>query len=146
MNPVLHQFLHEAPVVQQRAEVAIALSNEQGFSSPSAWGILQRGWALAMQGREEEGIQQLQQGMAAVRATGTELNRPYNLALLAEAYSKTGQVEEGLTVLAEALATVDKTGERFYEAEVYRIKGELLLQQAREKSKGKNQKSLTPST
>ena len=53
--------------------------------------------------------------------------RSYFLALLAEAYGKAGQAEEGLTVLAEALARVDKTGERFYEAELYRLKGELTL-------------------
>ena len=54
---------------------------------------------------------------------GQRLDGPYFLALLAEAYGKVGQVEEGLTVLAEALAVVDKTGERFYEAELYRLKG-----------------------
>ena len=63
-----------------------------------------------MQGQEEEGIQQIQQGLAALRAKGMELRRPYHLALLAEAYGKTGQVEEGLTALAEALAVVDKNG------------------------------------
>ena len=54
--------------------------------------------------------------------------RPHFLALLAEAYGKVGQTEEGLSVLAEALALVDKTGERYYEAELYRLKGELTLQ------------------
>ena len=70
----------------------------------------------------------MRQGLAACRATGAELWRPYFLALLAEAYGKVGQAEEGLTVLAEALAAVDKTGERLYEAELYRLKGELTLQ------------------
>jgi tetratricopeptide (TPR) repeat protein len=63
---------------------------------------------------------------------GAELIRPFWLALLAKAYGKAGQVEEGLTVLAEALGMVDKNGERNYEAELYRLKGELtLLQEAR---------------
>src|SRR5262249_28194526 len=66
----------------------------------------------------------------ACRATGAEANRPYFLAQLAEAHGKVGQVEEGLAVLAEALATINKTGERYYEAEVHRLKGELLLAQA----------------
>ena len=92
-----------------------------------AWGTILRGWALAEQGQGEEGIAQIHQGLAAYRATGAELVRPYYLALLAEAYGKVGQVEEGLDVLAEALASVDKTGERFYEAELYRLKGELTL-------------------
>jgi predicted ATPase len=56
------------------------------------------------------------------------MNRLYFLALLAEAYGVAGQTEEGLTVLAEALTVVDRTGERFYEAELYRLKGELTLQ------------------
>ena len=65
-----------------------------------------------------------------MRAIGTELGRPSYLALLAEAYGKVGQVEEGLSALAEALAVVDKTGERQYEAELYRLKGELTLKQS----------------
>ncbi|MBI3799464.1 MAG: AAA family ATPase, partial [Deltaproteobacteria bacterium] len=123
----LYQFLREAQTVQQQAEAMIALSNEQGFSTTAA-GAVRRGWALAEEGQEEEGIKQMQQGMAAVRATGMELSRPYFLALLAETYGKVGQREEGLTALAEALALVDKTGERFYEAELYRLKGKLVLQ------------------
>ena len=65
----------------------------------------------------------MRQGLAACQATGAEILRPYFLALLAEAYGKVGQAEEGLTALAEALALVDKSGERFYEAELYRLKG-----------------------
>src|SRR5262245_24876359 len=72
---------------------------------------------------------QMHQSLVAYRATGAELRRSYYLALLAEAYGKGGQAKEGLTVIAEALALVGKTGERFYEAELYRLKGELTLQQ-----------------
>jgi predicted ATPase len=142
----LYRFLHDARTVQQRAEALITLCNEQGLVV-SPWGIIPQGWALAMQGQAEEGIKQIQQGIAALRVTGEELVRPYHLALLAEAYGKAGQGKEGLAVLAEALETVDRTGERFYEAEVYRIKGELTLQQESQKSKRKSQKffqSLTP--
>jgi len=70
---------------------------------------------------------QMRQGIAAWRATGAELQRPYYLALLAEAFGKAGQADEGLSVLTEALAAVHKTEERLYEAELYRLKGELLL-------------------
>jgi predicted ATPase len=87
-----------------------------------------RGWALAKQGRREEGIEQMGQGLAASQATGRRLTRPYDLALLAEAYGKAGQVEKGLNALTEALAQVHKTEERMYEAELYRLKGELTLQ------------------
>jgi class 3 adenylate cyclase/predicted ATPase len=131
-NIELHQFLHDAQAVQQRAEALSVLCHEQGVSGSFAgMAIIPRGWALAMQGQEEEGIQQIQQGLTAVRATRMESRRPYGLALLAEAYGKTGQVEEGLTALVEALALVDKTMERFYEAELYRLRGELTLAQSK---------------
>jgi predicted ATPase len=84
---------------------------------------------LAYQGRTQEGIEQITQGLRAFRATGAELMRSYFLALLAEAYGIMGQPETGLTMLTEALTVVDKTGERWYEPELYRLKGELLLQQ-----------------
>ena len=106
-----------------------ALVAEQGFPYFLAWGTIWRGWALAEQGQGEEGIAQIRQGLAAMRATGAEHGLTYFLALLAEVYGKVGQTEEGLTVLTEALAVVNKTGERVYEAELYRLKGELTLQQ-----------------
>jgi predicted ATPase len=71
----------------------------------------------------------MHQGLSAYRATGVEQARPYWLALLAEVYGIQGESEEGLTVLTEALTHVDTTGERWYESEIYRLKGELLLQQ-----------------
>jgi len=72
----------------------------------------------------------MQQGLAAWRATGAETLRPYFLALLAEASTKVGQCEAGLTLLAEALAVINDTGECRWEAELYRLKGELLLARA----------------
>src|SRR4029450_1546446 len=108
----LHQFRREGQAVQERAEALIALSTEQGFQLYLVSGTIRRGWALAAQGQLEEEISQIRQGMDAWRATGAELWRPSFLALLAEAYGKAGQIEEGLTVLAEALAVVDRTGGR----------------------------------
>jgi predicted ATPase len=70
----------------------------------------------------------MRQSLIAWRTRGAELSRPYFLALLAEAYGSAGQSEERLTTLTEALACVDATGEHFYEAELHRLKGELLLQ------------------
>jgi len=85
---------------------------------------------LAQQGQAREGIEQIYQGLLAFRATGAELGRPYWLALLAEAYGTMGQPASGLMALAEALTLVDKTGERWYEPELHRLKGALLLQQS----------------
>jgi predicted ATPase len=138
----LHQCRRDGQATQEQAEALITLSNVQGFPLPLAHGTVSRGWALAEQGQSEEGISQVRQGLAACQAVGAGMSRSYYLALLAEAYGKAGKIEEGLIAVAEALAVIDKTGERFYEAELYRLKGELLLAQEikRQKAKGKNQK------
>ena len=90
-------------------------------------GAIVRGWALSEQGDGETGIALMRQGLAAVRATGAELSRSVHLALQAEGHGKVGQTEAALTVLAEARAAVDRSQGRVYEAELYRLKGELLL-------------------
>ena len=90
--------------------------------------MLCRGLVLIEQGRQEEGMRQIRQGLAAHRATGAEAGQPYALAFLARAYGQDGQGDTGQQVLDEALALVHHTGERCYEAELYRLKGELLLQ------------------
>jgi predicted ATPase len=114
----------------------VALCSEQGFALPLAWGSMERGWALAEQGRGEEGIAQIRQGLVAQQATGAEGLRAHFLGLLAETYGKMGQAEEGLSALSEALTLVNKTGERYYEAELYRLKGELTLAQSSVQSLG----------
>jgi predicted ATPase len=125
---VLHQFRQEAQATQKQAEAAITLSTEQGFPTWLANATVLRGWALVEQGQGKAGIAEVRHGLAAHQATGEEIVRSHFLALLAEACEKVGQAEEGLTVLNEALGFVDKTGERFYEAELYRLKGQLTLQ------------------
>jgi predicted ATPase len=127
---MLHQFLHEARAVQQQAEALIVLSHEQGVTFFLAMGTILHGWALAEQGQGEQGIARIRQGLVTYRATGAGLFRPYLLALSAEAYGKAGQAEDGLAALAEALTGVDNSGERFYEAELYRLKGVLTLNQS----------------
>jgi predicted ATPase len=127
---MLHQFRREEHAACEQAERAIAFCTEQGFAYYLAWAILIRGWTLTGQGQIEEGITQMRQGLAALRATGAELRRPYYLELLAEAYGRAGQAEGGLQLLDEALDLVHKTGEGWREAELYRLKGELFLLQA----------------
>jgi predicted ATPase len=127
---MLHRLRREAKAVRERAAAAITLSTEQGLTAFLAWGTIQHGWSLAAQGQGAEGMAQIRQGVATFQATGIQAYQPYHLALLAEAYARAGQGEEGLPVLAEALMMVHNTGERNYEAELYRLKGELLLQHA----------------
>src|SRR5262249_20662173 len=118
---MLHRFRWEVEAVQERTAAAITLSTEQGFALYVAWGTIVRGWALAEQGQGAEGTAQIHQGLAFSRASGIQAVLPYHLALLAEAYSKAGQGEEGLCMLTEALTLVSSCGEGNYAAELYRL-------------------------
>jgi predicted ATPase len=125
---IFHQSRREGQLTQERAEAAMTLCHEQGFPLYLALATVERGWALAEQGQKQEGIAQMRQGLAAMRATGAKIGIAWHLALPAEAYGKEGRPEEGLTLLIEALAMVNKTEERHDEAELYRLKGQLTLQ------------------
>ncbi|MBV8359126.1 MAG: AAA family ATPase, partial [Deltaproteobacteria bacterium] len=125
----IHRFAYEVKETEERAKELVALSTEHGFPITLAAGAAHLGWALAEQGRGEEGSIHIRQSIDTWRATGSTLFfQPFLLAMLAEAYGKVGSSEEGLTVLDEALAIANNTGERFWEAELHRLKGELTLQ------------------
>jgi class 3 adenylate cyclase/predicted ATPase len=125
---VVHHSRREWHLIKECAEAEVALSTDRGFPLWLPWGIIFGGRVLAEQGQGEEGIAQMRQGVTAFQAIQSRLLRPYCLALLAEAHGKVGQTEAGLAVLAEALAVVPENGEHYYEAELHRLKGELLLQ------------------
>jgi predicted ATPase len=127
---IVHHLRREEGPAQKRAEDSLAVSNEHGLAMYQAFATITRGWALIEQGLQEEGIEQMRQGLAAHQATGAKVARPHFLALLAEGLGKTHHFEEGLRVLEEALELVDRNGERCYLAELYLIKGKLLLMQA----------------
>jgi tetratricopeptide (TPR) repeat protein len=124
----LHQHRREPQESQLQAQAAITLAEEQGFRLGSVWSMVLHGWALALQGQGDEGVVQIQQSVNNLR-TVRELGRTYFLSLLAEGHSATERYEEGLHALTEALDSTEKTGERIYEAELHRLKGELLLAQ-----------------
>jgi class 3 adenylate cyclase/predicted ATPase len=126
----LHALLQERPQAGERAEAAVALAAEHGFAIFAAAGTVLRGWAYATHDHAPEGLAELSRGLDAFRATGAEFLRPHQLALLAEACQHHGRDEEGLTALADALVLVDKTDERWWEAEVHRLNGESLWRQA----------------
>jgi tetratricopeptide (TPR) repeat protein len=121
----LYQCRREWALAQERAEACITLATEYGLVGYATQGTIIRGGALVKQGQGGEGIAQLHQGLAAWRAAGSVV-RSYYLALLAEAYGHIGQTADGLSTIAEALAFVHTTGERSWEAELYRLQGELL--------------------
>jgi predicted ATPase len=126
----LHQLRREVSQTQERAEAAMALARDQGFLSWLLYGTIVHGWALSAQGQHAQALTQIPQALTALQATGQRQALPYFLALLAEAYGRGGDDAAGLQRLAEALAVVDDTEEYWWEAELYRLKGELLLRQA----------------
>jgi len=123
---VVHQLRRDEPLAKVFAEAAYAISADHGLLLYQATTTITQGWSLIESGREDEAIAQIQQGLAAYRATGTELIRPHFLALLAEALKKANRIEEGLEVLEEALEQAHRNGDQYYLPEVYRLKGELL--------------------
>jgi predicted ATPase/DNA-binding winged helix-turn-helix (wHTH) protein len=126
---MLHQCCREAACLEAGVQKMITLSADYGFPHALAMGMILQGWAMVMQGRGAAGVTRLQEGLRAERATGEFIRRPYYLFLLAEAYGNVGQAAAGLHILAEALPLVATTAERWWEAELYRLKGELLLQE-----------------
>ena len=123
----LHQLLRDRREAQEQAEALIALATEHGLPLWLAAGVVVRGWALADGGRAEQGIAVIRLGLADYRATGSELFSPYFLALLADAYGRADQAADGLSLLADALDRVERTGVRWIEAELHRLRGELQL-------------------
>jgi predicted ATPase len=115
--------------VHEHAEATVTLSTEQGFPLWLALGTSLRGWVLAMQGQGEEGLAQVRQGIAAWRATGAALAIPYFCTVLAEVCDHLGHTEDGLQALAEAHTLVEQHEDRWWEAEVCRLQGVLLLRQ-----------------
>jgi predicted ATPase/class 3 adenylate cyclase len=133
---ILGQFRHDVQLAEECADAAIKLSLEQGFPYYLAWGTILQGWARTEQGNIDEGIAQITQGIANYQAAGAELGCSYFLALLAAAHGRAMQPQAGLDVVTDALAMVDRIGEHFYEAELYRLKGALTLQCPGEDSQG----------
>ena len=124
----IHRLRREEQATQEQAEMLMTFATEQGFTQLLPEGTMFGGWALSEQGQEEEGIAQIRQGLAAQPAIETACVRPHFLALLAEACGKARQTKEGLALLSEALIATDRNVGRFYEAELYRLRGELTLQ------------------
>jgi predicted ATPase len=124
--------LRKEQVVLRRTEELIALCTERGFAQLLAIGQIFQGATLTAQGDEQEGITQMCQALDAHESTGARLHRVCFFTLLAEAYGKAGQAETGLSMLAKAVTLAEQTEERYYEAELHHLKGELLLQQSSE--------------
>jgi predicted ATPase len=127
---LLYQWRREPRLVRQQSEAAMSLCTEQGFAYYLAWATLLRGWALTAQGSNGEAMTQMRQGFADLLATGAGIREAYYRALLAEAAWSSGDSATGQQLLAEALAAVQRTEERYWEAELYRLQGAWLGQEA----------------
>jgi predicted ATPase len=123
------QMRRDVSAVHEQAVAAVMLSTEQGFRQWAAMGTILRGWALAMQGQGEAGLAQVHQGIAAYRATGAVMFVPLWCTILADVCAHFGHPDDGLQALAEAHTLVEQHEERFWEAEVCRLRGVLLLRQ-----------------
>ena len=125
----LLSLIGDNAALDERADQLVAVATEQGFAYWRAMGTIFRGWVKVKNGDVAEGISLLHSGTEAYRATGAGVWTPYLFALLARAYEIAGQVEEALTLLDDALQIIERTGERWFAAELNRHKGQLLLRQ-----------------
>jgi predicted ATPase len=130
LTAIAYQLRREADAAHGQAEALIALATEQGFTLFLAIGGIVRGATQTALGQRGEQIGQIRQHLAAVRETGSAVWEPYFLGLLADLSAQDGQVEAGLATLDEALAA-QATGQRLVEAELYRLRGSLVLQMGR---------------
>ena len=131
-------YRQEPLKVQEHAEVAIALANEHGFEFFKAFAKIFLGFGQSLMGQNESGLALIRKNLDDWKATGARLGGTQFRAFLAEAYGKTGNFESGLSVVAESLSEIRKNEERLGEAELYRVKGELLLMQAHAETDAEN--------
>jgi predicted ATPase len=123
---IFHQLRRDSDSSLQRLRAAEVLAAEQRLALPIDPRIL-RGAALSAQGAGAEAVVSIREGLAKMQTTAAMLYRPFNLALLAETLETAGNDEDALAALAEALATMEKTGERWWEPEIHRLKAMALV-------------------
>jgi DNA-binding winged helix-turn-helix (wHTH) protein/tetratricopeptide (TPR) repeat protein len=128
---ILHQLCRNPQKAQEYAEAAIAVSSEHRLVVYHSMATIALAWSLLDQELTEEAIEQLRHGLDVYQASGAEILRPHFQGALGHALSRSGQFKEGLTLLEESLAAAQRTGEKSCEAELYRLKGEVLLMQAK---------------
>ncbi len=124
----LYHQCRDIQKTRELTDIAMALSTEHGFAFWPPLAAVLQGWVLSKEGQVAEGIVRMRQSLEALQIGGTEVPRPHALGLLADAYKQARQVREGLSVLDDALAAVNKSGSRWAEAELRLLKGELLIE------------------
>jgi class 3 adenylate cyclase/predicted ATPase len=129
LGTVLLSLVGDDVRLAERTDQLIAMATEQGFPRWRAMGTINRGWLKVKKGDVAEGISLLRNGSAAYRATGAQSWIPHYTGLTAAASEIAGQIEEAVTLLDDALQVIEKTGERWFAADLNRHKGQLLLRQ-----------------
>jgi adenylate cyclase len=150
----IHEHRSELHAAQELEEELFTLSYEQGFSYWSTEGAIRHAWTASRQGQLEEGLAQMHQPVAALQARGEEIAHPYALYRLADVYGRAGNPEEGLRIVTQGLVIASQQGRMLWEVNFHCQKGNLILQQESQESKGNKQKTLpmpnlqpvTPST
>ena len=135
---ILHIYRKEPRKVQEQAKAAIAIATEKGFVFWNAFAEMFLGWAISAQGQRQKGLTLLKKSVTDWQATGAKLGGTQFLALLAEVYGKAENVQTGLDVVTNALALIQKNEERLGEAELCRIKGDLLLMKGSDEVEAEN--------
>jgi predicted ATPase len=130
LDTLFHLLRRDVGALEERGKEIAALAEEKGFLFFVGVGIFKLGWVAAHQGRFEEGLANLHHALELYRATGVRFTLTDLLGSLAEAYGMAGDIEKGLEFVSQALAEVERGGERYFEAELYRIKGELMLKKS----------------
>jgi predicted ATPase len=140
---IVHYLRGEPAAAEERAAETIALSREHGMAQSLGWGMFWQGWALAAQGRSDQGIAQMRKAIESYRHIGSRISAPQFLGLLAEAVAREGKKEEALQLLNEAIAECESSGEGYCEPELHLLRGRVLrdenalrraLKSARERS------------
>lgn len=125
----VHRDRREVEATGMQVDTLTTLCRDYEIPFWLAWGQTSQGWVLSEQGEVAEGIRLVEDSLAMLQAAGATGGLSDTLALLAEAYGKLGQLETGFALLTQALSCGTEKGERYYEAEIYRLRGELLLMQ-----------------
>jgi class 3 adenylate cyclase/predicted ATPase len=120
-------FCGDSKAVMDLSLTILSISAEHGFSFYTIWAVIMLGWAMTRQSQVSDGIAKMQEGLNQYRAAGGRVLLPAFLSLLAEVYSQTDQIAEAMSVLAEAQTLADESGECWWQVELYRLKGELIL-------------------
>ncbi len=130
----LHLLRRESQFTLEHADTAMAIAADQGFVFFIAYDTMLKGWAMAEKGQMNDGISLLREGLVAFQATGTKVLVPQWMVVLAELYGISGQIEDALSTLAEAQTFSEKNnGERYFIAEILRLKGQMLIQRKKDK-------------